>query len=172
MINWIDRAKAAFAESADIRTDKTDNRNLTAVLSVQEVGGLAVSSSVTASNVSFGSAHTGTMTAIEENRILAWLAAIGETDAAAIAYVVDGCRASVKERQGFLRLADTALPPVVRRNDERRTCRQCANLTPRGLCLAAHGGAISGGLNYRPMPGLLMRCKGYRAILRHENEPC
>lgn len=44
---------------------------------------------------------------------------------------------------------------------DQRTCRQCANLTGRGLCLAARRGEIVASRSYEPIPDLLRRCEGY-----------
>lgn len=46
-------------------------------------------------------------------------------------------------------------------NDDRRTCIQCANLTGRGLCLAARRGEIVASRNYEPIRDLPRRCEGY-----------
>ena len=47
---------------------------------------------------------------------------------------------------------------------DRRTCRQCSNLTYGGLCsVATPGGAVSASRGYRPAPDLLQRCAGYEA---------
>lgn len=52
---------------------------------------------------------------------------------------------------------------VAAATDDRRTCRQCANLTAGGRCLAALRGELSyvAGRNYSPMPDLPCRCAGY-----------
>lgn len=46
-------------------------------------------------------------------------------------------------------------------DDDRRTCAQCANLTERGLCLAARRGDIVASRSYEPMCDLRRRCEGY-----------
>ncbi len=46
-------------------------------------------------------------------------------------------------------------------DDNRRTCDQCANLTGRGLCLAARRGEIVASRSYEPIRELLRRCEGY-----------
>lgn len=46
-------------------------------------------------------------------------------------------------------------------DDDRRTCKQCANLTARGLCLAARRGDIVASRNYEPIRDLRRRCEGY-----------
>lgn len=111
-MNWLVRAKAELANNAGGGADKTDERNLTSVLSVAEAGMVGNSAGREASNVSFVSANSAQMTEKEEARILAWLAAIGETDPANIAHVPHCCRTNAKERPGLLRLANGALPPV------------------------------------------------------------
>ena len=45
--------------------------------------------------------------------------------------------------------------------DERRRCDQCANLTGRGLCLAAWRGEIVASRNFEPVCDLPQRCIGY-----------
>lgn len=45
--------------------------------------------------------------------------------------------------------------------DDRRTCTQCANLTGRGLCLAARRGEIVASRSYEPIRDLPRRCEGY-----------
>ena len=46
-------------------------------------------------------------------------------------------------------------------DDDRRTCEQCANLTGRGLCLAARRGDIVASRSYEPIRDLRRRCEGY-----------
>lgn len=111
-MNWLVRAKAELANNAAGGTDKTDERNLTSVLSVPDAAMVGNFADRTVSNVSFVSANWAPMTEKEEARILAWLAAIGETDAANIAHVLQCCRTNAKERQGLLKLADALLPPA------------------------------------------------------------
>ncbi len=45
--------------------------------------------------------------------------------------------------------------------DDRRACIQCANLTGRGLCLAARRGEIVASHSYEPIRDLPRRCEGY-----------
>lgn len=47
--------------------------------------------------------------------------------------------------------------------DDRRTCRQCANLAAGGRCLAAGRGELShfASRKYSPVPDLPCRCAGY-----------
>lgn len=45
--------------------------------------------------------------------------------------------------------------------DDRRACTQCANLTGRGLCLAARRGEIVASRSYEPIRDLPRRCEGY-----------
>lgn len=49
----------------------------------------------------------------------------------------------------------------LREIDERRRCDQCANLTGRGLCLAAWRGEIVASRNFEPVRDLPQRCVGY-----------
>jgi hypothetical protein len=46
-------------------------------------------------------------------------------------------------------------------DDDRRTCTRCANLTGRGLCLAARRGEIVATRSYEPIRDLPRRCEGY-----------
>ena len=46
-------------------------------------------------------------------------------------------------------------------DDDRRACTQCANLTGRGLCLAARRGEIVASRSYEPIRDLPRRCEGY-----------
>ncbi len=46
-------------------------------------------------------------------------------------------------------------------DDDRRICEQCANLTERGLCLAARHGEIRASRSYEPIRDLPQRCEGY-----------
>jgi hypothetical protein len=46
-------------------------------------------------------------------------------------------------------------------DDDRRICTQCANLTGRGLCLAARRGEIVASRSYEPIRDLPRRCEGY-----------
>lgn len=48
--------------------------------------------------------------------------------------------------------------------DDRRTCRQCLNLSGRGCVIAAPGGLVSARRGYEPMPDLPRRCEGYSPI--------
>ncbi len=188
-MNWLARAKLVFSDTGNKGTDNTDERNPTSVLAVPVAhigqngstcqGVLATANTAErnptavlavpnrlpgagrlVSNVGFGSADAG-MSQAEESRILAWLAHIEETDQAAIDHVLACCRASLRERAGILRLADIALPKPRAGIDEPRTCRQCVNLTPRGVCLAARRGEIKASPNYQPVPDVLMRCEAY-----------
>ena len=48
-------------------------------------------------------------------------------------------------------------------DDDRRTCTRCANLTERGLCLAAWRGEIVASRRYEPINDIPRRCEGYVA---------
>jgi len=56
-------------------------------------------------------------------------------------------------------LPDVPLPDT----DDRRTCQQCANLSPGGRCLVAWRGVRIGnaGRKYSPAPDVPRRCEGY-----------
>jgi hypothetical protein len=100
------------------------------------------------------------MTQEEETAIRAWLAHIDETDPATIAEVVDKCRADLDERKILLRWAKEVPRPLAV-DDDRRRCDQCANLTERGLCLAARRGEINATRIHEPVRDLPQRCVGY-----------
>lgn len=142
MANWLERAKQQIPQSAGRATAKTDERNPTAVTAVPQPGEAGNSRPVTTT---------------EEAAIRAWLAHIEETDEAIIKIVLDQCRADAEALRYFLRRA--AQVPVD--DDDRRRCDQCANLTPRGLCLAARRGEIVASRNYEPVRDFPRRCEGY-----------
>lgn len=96
----------------------------------------------------------------EESAIRAWLTHIEETDPITIADVLDKCRADLNERKVLLRWAEE-VPRQLTVDDDRRRCEQCANLTERGLCLAARRGEINATRIHEPVRDLLQRCVGY-----------
>lgn len=53
-----------------------------------------------------------------------------------------------------------AWPTLITTDDQRRTCRQCANLSGR-RCLAASRGEIVANRDYAPVRDLPRRCEGY-----------
>jgi hypothetical protein len=93
----------------------------------------------------------------EGARVRAWLASIGETDPATIGEVLDRCEADSEARTYFLGRAGE-----VDTWDDRRTCRQCANLAKSGRCRAAGRGELLGtAKRYTPPPDTPRRCEGY-----------
>jgi hypothetical protein len=80
-----------------------------------------------------GREPVGPLSAEDEAAIRAWLAGIGEADAAMVAEMIEQRRSGRAARAHFL--GRTAAPSP--EPDDRRTCRQCANLCGGGLCLAA-----------------------------------
>lgn len=100
------------------------------------------------------------LTTREETAIREWLASIEETDPAIIADVLNQCRADEDAHTYFIQRADEGARPAVLDSDLRR-CEQCANLTGRGLCLAARRGEIVASRNYEPIRDLPRRCEGY-----------
>lgn len=170
MTNWLQRAKAEIAQSTACGTANSDERTLSAVLAVPNA---AISDISRVSIGSNGSAETAglpeidaaneasaPMTPEDETAIRAWLAHIGETDPVTIAEVLDKCRADASERQVVLQWADEVPRPATW-HDDRRRCDQCANLTGRGLCLAAWRGEIVASRNFEPVLDLPQRCIGY-----------
>ena len=93
----------------------------------------------------------------QEAAVLAWLAAIGETDDATIADVLTRCRRDADARAYYLSRAGYAVT-----DDDRRCCRQCGNLRS-GVCVVARpGGQVSAIRGYRPAsPDMPQRCAGY-----------
>lgn len=103
---------------------------------------------------------TAPLTAHDEATVRAWLAHIGETDFEIIAVVLNQCRTDADARDYFIsQAADVPRPAAF--NDDRRLCGQCANLTGRGVCLAARRGEILASRNYEPIRTLPRRCEGY-----------
>ena len=100
------------------------------------------------------------MTAEQEAAIMAWLAWIGETDAATLAEVISECRRFPDARDYFGRRAAADLPQPDPFPDDRRTCNQCANLSG-GRCQAARRGEIATSRDHQPIPNQLKRCSGY-----------
>ena len=100
------------------------------------------------------------LTAKEEARIRAWLAHIGETDPKQREKVLEACTQDMKALAYFLKRAEE-MPKPPAAFDDRRPCRECANLV-REICMAARWGEIPGGGRYMPVPNLLRRCEGFK----------
>lgn len=144
MANWLERAKHQIPQSAGRTTAKTDERNPTAVTAVSKPD---------------KTENALPVTTAEEAAIRAWLAHIEETDEAIIAIVLGQCRADAGALRYFLHRAAEVTEPAD--YDDRRRCDQCANLTGRGLCLAARRGEIVASRNYEPVRDFPRRCEGY-----------
>jgi hypothetical protein len=170
MMNWLERAKREIPKCAGRVTADSAERDVTAVMAVPHSCESENSCTSIGSN---GSAQVAgrreiddvdeaaiPMTQEEEAAIRAWLARIEETDPAIIADVLDKCRADFNERKILLRWIKEVPRPVTFK-DERIRCDQCANLTERGLCLAARRGEIEASRLYEPVRDLLHRCVGY-----------
>ncbi|MHB8472911.1 MAG: hypothetical protein ACYDC8_08705 [Gammaproteobacteria bacterium] len=99
-------------------------------------------------------AKPATMTVEQQADIRAWLAHIEETDPAIITEVMDKCRTDPEALAYFTWRAGEVPKPVVVDDDDRRRCDQCANLSPRGLCMATRRGEVT--VHYQ-----LRRCVGY-----------
>lgn len=153
-------------KSAERATAKTAERNPTAVMAVPETGDPEILRASIGSNGSAPAAQFQnteailTLTAAEERELRAWLSHIEETDEAIIAHVLNQCRTDTAAHGYFLRRADEVPPPDIL-EDDRRRCDQCANLTERGLCLAARRGKIVASRDYEPIRNFLRRCEGY-----------
>lgn len=170
MTNWLDRAKREIPQGAGPATAIADERNPTAVTAVREPGEPDISRDSIGSNGSapvagFGEIAaanevTAQMTAGEETAIRVWLIQIEETDPAIIADLLEKCRTDADAHDYFIRRA-RKVPRPIEFNDDRRRCERCANLTGRGLCLAARRGEIVASAGYEPVRDLPRRCEGY-----------
>jgi hypothetical protein len=167
MADWLERARREMPQSADAATAKTDERTLSAVTAVPEPGKFKNSTSSIGSNGSAPVADfseieaDGSMTADQESAIRSWLAQIKETDKAIIAHGLHCCQRDMDARDYFIRWATEISRPDPF-PDGRRRCGQCANMTGRGLCLAARRCEIVANRDYEPVRDLLRRCEGYQ----------
>ena len=89
-----------------------------------------------------------------------------EATRAEVATLYPGARLdALPDSQGPMATPDEAaeLPVPVGPYDDRRTCRQCANLTAGGRCLAASRGKLShvASRKYSPVPDQPCRCVAY-----------
>ena len=140
MANWLERARREIPRSTDRTTANSDERTLTAVPAVPQPGESGFSGPSIGSN---GGAPVACLQEIEETDIRAWLAYIDETNPDEIADVLDKCHTNTEARSYFLRRSEEVPRPDII-DDDRRHCTQCANLTTRGLCLAAKRGDPAG----------------------------
>lgn len=168
--NWLERARHEISKSTNPVTANSAERSVTAAMAVLDPGEFENSNASIGSN---GSALLAELRKIpaanetivpmiqkDEAAILAWLVHIDETDPAALAEVMNKCAEDIKERTFFLKLA-LEVPYPVAIADDRRHCDQCANLTERGLCLAARRGEINATRIHTPVRDLPQRCVGY-----------
>jgi len=166
MANWLERARRELPLGAAEAAAKTAERNPTAVTAVQELYEAENSQASIGSNGSAPAAvfqETGTvipLAAAEERAIRAWLAHIEETDDAIIVHVLNQCRNDAEARDYFVRRA-SEVPRLDATADDRRRCDRCANLTDRGLCLAARRGEFVASGGYEPIRDLPRRCESY-----------
>lgn len=101
------------------------------------------------------------MTAEQEAAVRAWIAHVGGRDPELIAAILDDCRTDADALAYYLKRSDEIPKPVSECDDDRRLCTQCANLSPRGRCLAAQRGGIDRIPNFEPMPDKLQYCIAY-----------
>lgn len=167
MANWLERARREIPRSADRGTAKADEGTLSAVTAVANQG---ESGNLRASIGSNGSAPVAVFPEIkavsavaadQEAAIRSWLAQIDETDEAVIAHVLNRSQQNPDARDYFMRQT-SGVPRADPFPDDRRCCDQCANLTGRGLCLAARRGEIVANRDYEPVRDMPRRCEGYR----------
>ena len=158
MTNWLARAKREIAQgNALVGTGNTHDGNFTAGCTTSNVD---LRTHQQAANDMHSGTFAASMTQQEHALLVQWLAHIGETDQTAIATFLELCQLNASDRNWFLTKAKRDIPSATVQ-DERRTCQQCVNLTPRGMCLAAHRGEINASRSYSPLTTIPMRCKGY-----------
>lgn len=166
MATWLERAKREISAMARWATANTAERSPTAVMAVHESDESEIFLGSFGSNGSTPREHfqetaaVAQITAGEELAIRAWLARMGENDEAIVDDVLTRCRADAGAVGYFIALSGEVRSPA-RFDDDRRRCDQCANLTERGLCLAARRGEIVAARVYQPIRDLLRRCEGY-----------
>jgi len=103
--------------------------------------------------------ESSTLLLSEEMKIRECLSNIEETDLSVIKEIVSKCHSDLITRSYYLGLSESH-----RQNgivEQRRSCTQCTNLMPTGVCLAARRGEIKAGSTYRPVLDILRRCTGY-----------
>lgn len=97
----------------------------------------------------------------EESAVRAWLAQIEETNPSMISEVIKQCNRDVAVRAYFIGRVAAELPKPDLVPDDRRSCKQCANLSLQGRCLVAWRGEIAASRSYEPIRDLARRCEGY-----------
>ena len=167
MTNWLERARREFSQKASRGTANTAKRTLTAVTAVRSPALSKVSSKPReqsadpAQSNPVATPSVSPLSTAEETAIRGWLDHIEETDAESIEEVLDKCRADISARAFFLQQA-AHVQNLGTPEDDRKYCRRCRNLTPRGLCLAARRGELlSTGRDYEPVDTIPRRCEGY-----------
>jgi hypothetical protein len=76
-------------------------------------------------------------------------------------------RAAIAEFDGALSCEEAEA--LAWREDDRRRCRHCLNLSKAGTCtVASPGGLVFARRGYEPIQDILRRCEGYRPC---ENDP-
>lgn len=101
------------------------------------------------------------MSVDEESAIRTWLALIEETDMATISGVIERCQQDADARAYFAGRAASVGPAADPFPDDRRSCRQCANLSQQGRCMAAWRDEIAASRSYTPIRDLPRRCECY-----------
>ena len=97
-----------------------------------------------------------TLSAAYRNKLLDYMAAIGETDQDIIDEFIDRCAYDTDALAWALSWADRTLFFA----DDRRHCAECSNLSG-GRCLAAWRGEIVASRHWRPIDDIPRRCAGY-----------
>jgi len=95
----------------------------------------------------------------EEIKIRECLSSIEENDLLVIEETVSKCCSELITRSYYLDLSERHKQNGI--VEKRRSCAQCTNLMPSGVCLAARRGEIKASSTYRPILNILRRCSGY-----------
>jgi len=107
----------------------------------------------------------------QEPAILVWLTAIGETDQAALAGVLEYCRRDHEALAYFAGRAAAEQPKPDNFPDDRRPCNQCTNLYCGACIIAKPGGLVSALRGYRPsLADVRIRCAGYSMKSNHAKD--
>lgn len=99
-----------------------------------------------------------------ETGIRKWLSHIGETDPEIVVGTIQRCRVNPETRAYFLGRSREISQPAGDANDDRRYCRECANLAESGFCRKSR--VVTGAKDYRPIDSVPRRCDAF--VLRTE----
>lgn len=122
---------------------------------------LSIIQQATAGGVNLALSAAGILKARgSEGAVNLWLAAIKEHKPA----IIETLKQLAQPAEDVEEAYNQAEPlPCNDIHDGRRYCGECINLHDRGVCIAAFpGGTISANRGYRPSPGALIRCAGFK----------